>query len=83
MGRTLHEGWAILTFGGKAPLAGLLRYELVGGDLHQWVLDVPPCHHHKGYTAIIAPESIRTVTPCTEDEALAFAQTPAPLRPPA
>jgi hypothetical protein len=83
LGMVLHEGWSILTFADKPPLAGLLRYEHVGGTLHQWAIDVPAVKHHKGYTAIIAPEAVKSVTPCTEEEAASFVARPAPLRPPA
>ena len=81
MGTTLHEGWSILTFVDRAPCAGLLRYEQVG-NLYQWVLDVPACHGHKGYTAIIDPLCVKTVTPCTDVEAVKFVATPAALREP-
>ena len=81
MGKVLHEGWAILTFRDKPPIAGLLRYEHVGGTIHQWVIDVPPTKPHKGYTAIIGPDAVDSVTPCTESEAILFVQTPARLRP--
>ena len=83
MGGTLHEGWAILTFGdGRPAHAGLLRYERVNADLYQWVLAVPACHRHKGFEAIIDPLMVRSVTPCTEDEAVTLANAPASLREP-
>ena len=81
MGITLHEGWSILTFTDRPPQAGLLRYERVNA-LHQWVLDVPACHRHKGFTAIIDPLCVESITPCTDVEAVKFANLPAELREP-
>ena len=81
MADTLHEGWVILTFADREPLAGMLRYEKVG-ELFQWVLDVPASHRHRGYVAIIDPLAIKTVTPCTDTEAVKFISTRAPLREP-
>ena len=81
MGITLHEGWAILAFADTPPLAGRLRYERVG-TLYQWALAVPACHHHGGYTAVIDPLRVTSVTPCSECEAVDFAKQPAPLRDP-
>jgi hypothetical protein len=78
----LHEGWAILTFAdGRPAHAGRLRYEQVG-QMYQWVLAVPPCHRHHGFDAIIDPLYVKTITPCTEGEAVAFADAPAALREP-
>ena len=85
MGTTLYEGWAIVTFddaNGKPPLAGRLRYELVGA-LDQWSIDVPACHHHHGYSAIIDPRGVRSVTPCSEGEATVFVRMPHPPASPA
>jgi len=83
MGETLHEGWVILTFGdGRPAQAGQLRYEHVKGPWYQWVLTVPACHHHKEVEAIIDPAYVRSVTPCTRDEAVTFAGAPVALRKP-
>jgi hypothetical protein len=76
MSVTLHEGWAIVTFADRPPVAGRLRYVYVGGDLHQWQLDVPPGDRHRGYTAGLDPLSVKSVTPCSEQEALTFAKLP-------
>ena len=81
MGTTLHEGWSILTFADRPALAGLLRYEKVGA-IYQWAVDVPACHRHNGYTAIVDPLSVRSVLPCTDIEAVQFMSSPAPLREP-
>jgi len=81
MSATLHEGWAILSFIDGPALAGLLRYERVG-TLYQWALDVPPCHHHSGYTAIIDPLRVKAVRPCVEPDAADFMNGPASLREP-
>ena len=79
---TLHEGWAILTFTDqRPPHAGRLRYEQVG-QMYQWVLSVPACHGHQGFEAIINPLHVKAITPCSEEDAIAFAHTPAALREP-
>jgi hypothetical protein len=82
MGTPLHEGWAILTFkDGRPPSAGRVRYERVG-ELFQWVLVVPACHSHKQIEAILDPRYVKTITCCTEEEAIAMANTPAAMRKP-
>jgi hypothetical protein len=81
MGITLHEGWSIVTFVDRSPAAGLLRYEKVG-EMFQWVLDVPASRHHKAYTAVIDPLSVRSVTPCSDVVAVKYADTASPLRKP-
>ena len=79
---TLHEGWAILTFTDqRPPHAGRLRYQQVG-QMYQWVLSVPPSHRHLGFDAIIDPLHVQTITPCSEEQAIAIANTPAALREP-
>ena len=67
----LHEGWAILHFRDRPPLAGRLRYEVIG-DTDRWSLDVPTTQDHAGYVAILRPGSIHAVLPCDESEALMF-----------
>jgi hypothetical protein len=80
MGTALHEGWAIVTFAHGWPLAGRLCYRHVQTEQYEWVLDVPACHRHAGYVATFDPVNVKSVKPCSEEEAVAFVNLPARLR---
>jgi hypothetical protein len=65
------EGWAVvdLVGEGRPMIAGYVQMAFMG-DLPLVAVDVPETPDQEAFSTVYAPASIRSITPCTEEQAL-------------